>query len=265
MAGRARGRDPRPSIPDGCTVWAFGDIHGRQDCLEVLLAAVKADLDRDHVSRGILVFLGDYVDRGNGSRDVIERLCRLQDEGQSEVHFLRGNHEDQLLAFLSDSRVGPAWCDHGGRETLMAYGVSAPVMRTDLSGWAEAADALARALPERHRRFLFEQRMSFELGDYFFAHAGARPGIPLQDQQDADLLWIRNDFVNSNQRFEKIVVHGHTPETEVVSDQRRIGIDTGAYATGVLTALKLSGDRREIVMTQPRSGTIGLSEKISIY
>ncbi|HEX8470419.1 MAG TPA: metallophosphoesterase [Brevundimonas sp.] len=253
---RAKPASAPASVPDGAVVWAIGDVHGRADLLGPLLKAAVEDLRTTRPVRPVIVMLGDYVDRGEDSRGVIDLLCDLANQGDIETCFLRGNHEDRFEAFLSQPELGPAWSEYGGREALRSYGVTVPALRNDPEGWAEASAQLNVALPDRHRRFLLQQRSSFEIGDYFFAHAGARPGVALADQSADDLMWIRGDFLAAKTRFEKVVVHGHTPEESVHSDQRRIGIDTGAYATGVLTGLRLEANRREVCQTRLMGRTV---------
>ena len=256
---RPKSADEGFSLPAGCVLWAVGDIHGRLDLLEPLLAEMLADLSRSAAERRILVFLGDYIDRGADSAGVIDRLCRLQDQPSLEAHFLRGNHEDRMEAFFDDPSVGPDWCDYGGREALRSYGVTAPTVRSDENGWIECAGAFRKTFPDRHRQFLASQDYSFSIGDYFFAHAGARPGVALADQSSDDLMWIRQDFLADPAVFEKMVVHGHTRSTTVETDHRRIGIDTGAYATGVLTGLRLEGRARSVLQTAKTDGEVTLT------
>lgn len=257
-----RARKTAAGVPDGTVVWAIGDVHGRSDLLGPLLTEVVNDLRMTKPARPVIVMLGDYVDRGIDSRGVLDLLCTLSDQADIETHLIRGNHEERFEAFLSDPELGPAWCEYGGREALRSYGVAAPAFKTEAEGWVRASAELNAALPDTHRRFLAAQRSSVEIGDYFFSHAGARPGVPLADQSPDDLMWIRQDFLTSKARFEKVVVHGHTPEQEVHSDDRRIGIDTGAYATGVLTGLRLEGDRRQICQARIAGGAITLSRKV---
>jgi len=242
--------------PADSVIWAVGDVHGRLDLLDPLVGAILDDLSRSTAVRKIVVFLGDYIDRGPDSRGVLDRLCWLQDQPGIESHFLRGNHEDRMEAFLEDAEVGPGWCEYGGREALRSYGVTPPVMKGDMDGWAAASLALNDALPDRQRQFLNRQESSFAAGDYFFAHAGAKPGLPLTEQSPDDLMWIRQGFLDHPDAFEQVVVHGHTPSEIVHADVRRIGIDTGAYATGVLSGLRLEGAAREILRTAVRGGTI---------
>jgi serine/threonine protein phosphatase 1 len=215
---------------------------------------IERILDEIGEAPAVLVFLGDYIDRGPQSRGVIDRLIDLRPV--ATTRFLCGNHDQSLLNFLADPKTGPAWCDFGGRETLRSYGVDAPVRRGDAEGWSSAASALAAVLPPEHLAFFRDAELAVTYGDYFFSHAGARPGVTLADQIAEDLMWIRDDFLNSRAGFDKIVVHGHTPSTEVQADKRRIGIDTGAYATGVLTALALQGTGRRLLQTASTDGMI---------
>lgn len=245
-------------MPPGVVVWAIGDVHGRLDLLEPLLDAIEADAAASTAARKVVVMLGDYVDRGPDSRGVIERLLRLPNDGDRERRFLRGNHEERMLAFLSEPDLGPGWCDYCGREAMRSYGVASPAMRGDADGWAEAAQSLAEAMGPPHRAFLRDLEYSVEIGDYFFAHAGARPGVPLAAQASNDLMWIRNAFLVDAEPFERIVVHGHTPEGEAVSDYRRIGLDTGAYATGVLSAVRLEGAERELIQAVAGGGGVSV-------
>ncbi len=246
-------------LPDDTVVWAIGDVHGRRDLLEPLVAELLADLSRSPARRKVVVFLGDYVDRGPESCGVIELLACLPGAHPFEFHFLRGNHEDRMEAFLTDPSVGPSWCDYGGREALLSYGIDAPVRRDDLEGWAITSQALNRAMKEAHKTFLANQEMSLGIGDYFFTHAGAKPGVPLESQSKHDLMWVRQLFLDDPRPFDRVVVHGHTPTEKVHIDHRRIGVDTGAYATGVLTALRLEGESRWLLQTAKFGGGVELS------
>lgn len=248
-------------VPEGAVVWAIGDVHGRADLLLPLLREAVDDLRLNRPARPVIVMLGDYVDRGADSKGVIDLLCRLSDQADIETHFLRGNHEERFEAFLSDPELGASWCEYGGREALLSYGVLIPALKGEAEGWVQASASLNAALPETHRRFLARQESSIEIGDYFFAHAGARPGIALSDQSPDDLMWIRKDFLAAKAPFEKVIVHGHTPEEAVHADARRIGIDTGAYATGVLTGLRLEGDQRQICQTRVAGSTVALTRR----
>lgn len=251
-----RGEDrPAPGdadvrVPAGQIHYAIGDIHGRLDLLQTLLTKIERDSAQTPSKAVHLTFLGDYVDRGQESRGVIELLAHLKREGRARVTALKGNHEEALLGFLADPSTGAAWAEHGGRETLKSYGVNPPRSLTDAEGWTAARDALAFALPQTHRDFLQGLQLFATVGGYIFVHAGVRPGVPI-DQQDAhDLLWIRKDFIDAPRALaEAVVVHGHTPTAEPSQAPGRLGVDTGAYATGVLTAVRLEADRRSFIRT----------------
>ena len=240
----------KPVIPEGVTAFAVGDIHGRADLLTALLDEVLGAADSEAERPPILVCLGDYVDRGPSSQGVLEALIELSHSDRLETHFLRGNHDQTLLDFLAEAKVGADWCDFGGRETMASYGVSIPPTRGAAEAWENLRQEFASAIPEEHVEFLRGLELTYELGDYFFAHAGARPGIPLSAQSEQDLLWIRHPFLDDRRPFEKIVVHGHTPAEEAYADNRRIGLDTGAYATGVLSAVRLEGGERRLLQTR---------------
>jgi serine/threonine protein phosphatase 1 len=240
-----------PRVPDGVTVYAVGDIHGRADLLEPVLERIRLDA-ASHDNAAKAVFVGDYVDRGPRSREVIDLLLDLKADARFETRFLRGNHDQSVLEFLFDPSTGPTWCDFGGRETLMSYGVTAPRSRTDIPAWVETAQAFGAALPSEHLAFFQALELSCEIGDYLFVHAGLRPGVAIAAQAEQDLMWIRQPFLDDPRPFAKVVVHGHTPTETVHADRRRIGVDTGAYATDVLTALCLQGEDRGLIQTRRR-------------
>jgi len=238
------------SVPlrDGLRIYAIGDVHGRADLLEKLLDQIEADC-ADYEQDVFLVFLGDYIDRGFQSRQVIEVL--LSDRVQKyEVAFLKGNHEEALLTFMSDYTHGPKWAAFGGRETLVSYGVQPPKSMSLNDDWQRAQDDFIRALPSTHQIFLLSLPTSLQIGPYGFVHAGLRPGVPFDEQTDRDRLWIRDEFLKSSQPTDVLVVHGHTPTVEPFADNRRINVDTGAYFTGRLTAVKLEGGEIAFLSTQ---------------
>ena len=230
----------KPSLPAGRRVYAVGDIHGRADLLSALVGRIDDDLRSRPISEAVQVFLGDYIDRGPNSRGVLDLLVGRQ-KGH-ELVLLKGNHEDYALRFLSDPTILSEWKKVGGLDTIVSYGVT-PARRLDLQSQRRLAISLGHSMPDSHRRLLGNLALSYSCGDFFFAHAGVRPGIPLQMQSQHDLLWIREDFLLCEEDFGKIVVHGHTPAVEPDIRPNRINIDTGAYATGRLTCLVLEGDR----------------------
>ena len=244
-----------PSVPAGVVGYAIGDVHGCAGLLAPLLDYIRDDPGGAGGARKVVVCLGDYVDRGPDSRAVIDALLGLAACGEVEPRFLLGNHESVLLGFLDDPVGGEAWLGLGGHATLASYGTPAPLEGAAPETWRAIRDAFAAALPAEHLQFLRSLKPAFELGDYFFVHAGALPGVPLRRQSPRDLLWIRQLFLLDSRPFEKVVVHGHTPAAEVHVDHRRIGLDTGAFATGVLSAVRLEGRQRRIV--QARREDIG--------
>jgi serine/threonine protein phosphatase 1 len=233
-----------PRVPEGVRIYAVGDIHGRADLLDGLLSRIDADLARAPVSRSVEIFVGDYVDRGPDSRQVIERLIARQ--RSHPVICLKGNHESFLAQFTNNPAILDDWQRVGGLETLMSYGL-APSINADAATQTALAAALEQAMPQSHRQFLGELKSSFTCGDFYFVHAGVRPGVPLSDQREQDLLWIRNEFLHCEDDFGKIVVHGHTPVPHIDIRPNRINIDTGAYATGKLSCLVLQDEAVDIV------------------
>lgn len=241
-------RDPKvrtPAAPPGRVVYAVGDVHGRDDLLEALLDLIAEDAARSS-EPAQLVFLGDYVDRGTGSRAVLERLAALKRTAPDTV-LLMGNHEEALLQFLDAAEKGKAWMRFGGDATLRSYGVEAPDGR--LEALEAARDEFIRALPPAHLDLLSSLERWRVLGGYLFAHAGVRPGRALAEQDPHDFLWIRPEAMEEDTGLEEMLVHGHTPAEEPEERPWRIGIDTGAYATGVLTALRLEGRDRRYLRT----------------
>ena len=236
------------SVPPGTRVYAVGDVHGRFEPLARLVAMVRRDALGADSLRCVLIFLGDYVDRGLESRDVIDFLLADPAPGFETV-FLKGNHEAWALAFLQDAAVGGSWLAAGGQETLFSYGVSQRLGLLDADGLESLREAFAGAIPGTHRRFLEGLASQHIEGDYMFAHAGVRPGTPIEEQRDENLLWIRDEFIGDGRDHGKVVVHGHSFAREPDVRSNRIGIDTGAYATGCLTCLVLEGKSRRFLST----------------
>lgn len=243
-------KPPVASVPPGIRVYAIGDVHGRLDLLRELHAKILDHAKEYPVARCVLVYIGDYIDRGYQSRQTLDCLLDSPLPGFHTIHLL-GNHERTLIEFLDNVSVGPAWLRYGGRETLFSYGID---LDHDL---ASGEDCLLRIqaqlrdrLPERHRRFLSALPLTHEEGDYLFVHAGVRPGIPLGRQVTDDLLWIRDEFLDSTANHGKVVVHGHSISEIPELRPNRIGIDTGAFATGRLTCLVLEGSEQSFFSTQ---------------
>jgi serine/threonine protein phosphatase 1 len=234
-------KPPRPaSTPERTRVYAIGDVHGRDDLLDAMAGLIERDC-ASAPAETVTVTIGDYVDRGPHSAAVVERLA--SGRFPTPLRALRGNHEAMLLRFLAEPLFLEYWRWSGGLETLRSYGVDvSAAMRGE--GYERARDAFAEALPATHRAFLEATELSVSIGDYFFCHAGVRPGRPLERQSGEDLMWIRDGFLGCERPFGKIVVHGHTPAPNPEVRPNRINIDTGAFATSRLTCLALEGERR---------------------
>lgn len=238
---------PPPKAPRGQRIYAIGDIHGRVDLLRELHAMILADAASAPPDR-IVVYLGDYVDRGPDSRGVLDVLVNEQLPGFRSIHLV-GNHEAVLLQFLHDAEIARDWLNFGGEATLASYGVRLDPRHYSVADLVRAKDELTRLLPGEHLSFLRRLKLNHWGGDYFFVHAGVRPGVPLERQDGNDQIWIRDQFLFSEENFGRIVVHGHTPDVAVQSRRNRIGIDTGAYFTGRLTAVVLEGETRRFLST----------------
>jgi len=236
----------KPFMPAGQRIYCIGDIHGRRDLLQRLHALILEDA-ADHSGERTLVYLGDYIDRGEQSKEVIDLLLEAPLSGFKHV-YLQGNHERTLLDFLQHPHAVAAWLTYGGRATLHSYGVSTAL---EPSRWEldDLRDELQYRLPQGHLEFYQQLVPTHLAGSYCFVHAGIRPGIPLQEQRIEDLLWIREDFTESKATHEHIVVHGHTITPEVEWRPNRIGIDTGAFSSGVLTCLVLEGSEQRVLQT----------------
>jgi diadenosine tetraphosphatase ApaH/serine/threonine PP2A family protein phosphatase len=225
-------------------VYAIGDVHGRVDCLTQLLELIEADKAANPASAVKIVMLGDYTDRGPDSRAVVELLAGRAN-GEDFI-CLRGNHDQWFLSFLTDPDEGDGFLSWGGIQTLESYGVD---LTGSIRSNAELARELSRLVPAEHRRFLSHLPLFHEEGDYFFCHAGVRPGVALQFQDPHDLMWIRGEFHAHKGDFGKVVVHGHTPQAQVEFHKNRINIDTRAFDTGILTALVLEGTSQRLLQT----------------
>lgn len=264
LASRNDMDDPAPetpqfahaATPEGVRLIAIGDIHGRLDLLQGLVAQLRdsyaaapgPDLPPAETH---LIFLGDYIDRGPQSAETIEWLINFA-PAWATPHFLRGNHEQCFLDILSGTapdETAAAWLEYGGMETLASYEVGSRLL---YSGDLDAIRAAARAaVPFHHYQFLTTTRHSLRFGDYLFAHAGIRPGVPLDAQRDEDLIWIREPFLSSQEDFGAVVVHGHTIVPEPENLPNRIGVDTGAYRHGVLSAVILEERNRRFLSVGP--------------
>jgi len=243
------GRPPR--LPEGVRAYVIGDIHGRADLLRMIER--KIEEDRAHAPPGlesIVVYLGDYVDRGFESRAVLDHLIHEPLEDCRRVCLI-GNHDAWLREFVAGGDVGESWLRFGGDSTLLSYGVRINFDQPEADRLTAARAQLGERLPAEHLAFIDNLELAFALGDYFFCHAGIRPDVPLAEQDEQDLLWIREPFLSWRGDIGKIVVHGHTVEAEPVVRANRIGIDTGACFTGNLTCLVLEGESYRFLSTRP--------------
>jgi serine/threonine protein phosphatase 1 len=250
MLSRFFGRRPSPraapEAPSGTRIYAIGDIHGCDVLLERLHGLIRADAADADSLRKVIVYLGDYVDRGEGSRRVIDMLVAGPPPGFEAV-YLCGNHEEMTLSFLEDSAIAPMWMMNGGNATLYSYGVRFGDAATPEARYFAMQKAFRAALPESHLDFLRGLAPYYVEGDYLFVHAGVAPGRPLEEQQRQDLLWIRDEFLDSSADHGYCVVHGHSIVDEPDQRPNRIAIDTGAYYSGTLTCLVLEGDERRFL------------------
>jgi serine/threonine protein phosphatase 1 len=240
---------PESRLPEGRRVYAVGDIHGRRDLLDDILARIEDDAAARGAADTLIVFLGDLIDRGPDSRGVVERLIAFAG-GPFETRFLMGNHEEVFLRALSgDLKALRFLIRIGGRETILSYGLADAEYRA--LDFESLLETLRARVPDRHVDFLSGFERWVEAGDYLFVHAGIRPGVALAEQAGADLRWIRDDFLRHRDDFGRIVVHGHSITEDVDIRSNRIGIDTGAYASGRLTAIGLEGAERWFLSTEP--------------
>ena len=234
-------RDGGPRLGPGKRVYAVGDIHGRADLLQMLMARILGDLERFPIAAPELIFLGDYISRGPASRAVLDFMIGAAHALPMPVSFIKGNHEDLLLRLVdgAELQLGPRWLQFGGEAVFRSYGVAV------LDDLAASAAALKAAIPAEHLDFLRTLPVSIARDDYLFVHGGVRPGVPLADQTAHDMIWIRYEFLNHTGLHERFVVHGHTPAPLPEVRRNRLNVDTRAYDSGVLTAVVLeAGDRR---------------------
>jgi len=243
--------DPHGSRVSGL-VYAIGDIHGRLDLLDVLLSNIEEDC-RAFEEKPTVVLLGDYIDRGPASRQVIDRIVSLMSEDWCDVVALMGNHEDALIRFVRTGADGAKWCEHGGIATLASYNIFLPSAQLHAINWDEVADNLWREMPATHKTFFERLDTVFVLEDYLFVHAGVMPDKDVWQQGNDTLLWIRQPFLSSPKPNDRVVVHGHTPVEEPENLRWRVNVDTGAYATNVLTAARLIGSDRHFIQARLNS------------
>lgn len=249
-----KGQAPRHSVPPGERVYAIGDIHGRLDLFERLIEAVERDDAQRPPARTTMILLGDLVDRGPDSAGVLARARAWQQA--RKVHILAGNHEEMFLDSFENIEILRHFLKHGGRETLLSY---RPDEETYNNASLEELQALMHTLvPPEDRRFIEAFEGYCLIGDYLFVHAGIKPEVPLAEQVRRDLLWIRDPFLRYEPEHPYMVIHGHTIYETVDEQNNRIGIDTGAFRSGVLTAIMLEGGERQYIQAVDDDGAISI-------
>ncbi len=249
---------PPPEVPEGERVYAIGDIHGRLDLFEELVAAIEEDDAASGAANTTVILLGDLVDRGPDSAGVIAAARAWQSRRQ--VRIIGGNHEEMFLEAFAHKDVLRQFLRHGGRETLLSY----PIDPADYAA-AELDDLqaiMAAAVPQADRDYMAGFERGISIGDYFFTHAGVEPGIPIDNQSARTLRWIREPFLSHKGYHGAIVVHGHSIGEEVEVRSNRIGIDTGGYVHGVLTALRLEGTSQRLLQACDADGTISIARRM---
>ena len=238
----------------GRVVYAIGDVHGCYAQLSGLLETIVADMAAiEGDIPPLLVFCGDYIDRGPNSAAVLSALLWLARNASLEVAFLKGNHEVMLLDFVDRPEANIPWLRRDGAATLVSYGVRLPPdgIAALEDHCVDLRDKLVDRMPASHLAFLRGLPVMITCGDYVFVHAGLKPGRSLKRQDEEDCLWIGDDFLKADHRFKKVVVHGHSwSADQPIVTRNRIGIDTGAYATGVLTAVRLEGSTIDFIQAR---------------
>lgn len=229
--------------------YAIGDIHGRDDLFLKILNEVREDAEALG-EKPRVILLGDYIDRGARSSDVLERIVKLEDEDWLDLVVLLGNHELAFIKFCVDCAYGASWLEHGGEATLASYGIPSIRDRENPEKWLELQQQTVSIVPKPHLQLLSDAHIFHVAGDYLFVHGGVKPGVPIEDQSAETLLQIRDEFLASPKASEYVVVHGHSANESASNIKWRIGIDTGAYATGTLTAVRLNGTERKLIHTR---------------
>ncbi|WP_309083825.1 metallophosphoesterase family protein [Chelativorans sp.] len=232
------------STPAGMRVYAIGDIHGRYDLLAEMHRRIMAEIIDDRPEDWRIICLGDYVDRGPESRQVLEFLSRSS-AADPRIICLAGNHDLGFLSFLAQPRAEGLFANNGGDATARSYGVELQFSPREALQRGHAA--LMEAIPQEHLDFLHGLKLSASFGDLFFCHAGIRPGIPLDVQSAEDLIWIRERFRHDPTLHPKLVVHGHTPQRAPEIMPNRVNLDTGAWHSGRLTAMMFEGRRKRLL------------------
>lgn len=229
--------------------YAIGDIHGYDSHFERLIDRIRIDAEQTG-EKPRIVLLGDYIDRGPASRQVLERILRLEAAPWCDLVALKGNHEDALLRFLDEPEFGDTWRTWGGAATLASYGVAMPFLTNTIETWQEVSVAFAATIVPAHRAMLERLPAIYQADDYLFVHAGVDPDRLLTEQGPETWMYIRGRFLRAEKACDYVVVHGHTPEDEPSNTPWRVGVDTGIYFNGVLTAVRLHGETRSFLSVE---------------
>jgi serine/threonine protein phosphatase 1 len=232
------------AAPDGMRLYAIGDVHGRLDCLTAMHDLIAAEIERDRPQDWRIIHLGDYVDRGPDSAGVLDFLAKAT-RGDGRILALFGNHDEGFLDFLANPNEADLFLRFGGFDTAASYGVVLDVLTGQ--SLAKSHRELVYAVPEGHLTFLRDRPRWLAFGDFFFCHAGVRPGVPLDSQHPHDLIWIRREFITHEGLYDKVIVHGHTPVGRPEVTANRVDVDTMAFDTGRLTALVVDGTEKRFI------------------
>ncbi|MEO0451726.1 MAG: metallophosphoesterase [Pseudomonadota bacterium] len=248
------GKQNRPRARDGHRIYAIGDVHGCYDEMRRLLEVIEQDNQSRAPAKTFIIFLGDLIDRGPKSRQVLQYLIDTPPEF-ARMEVLKGNHEEMALqALLGDPILIPEWLKYGGFEFALSYGLEAETLNSHSP--VEVQQLLCDAVPREHLEFLGTCVDWLRSGDYMFVHAGVRPGIPLDQQAGRDVRWIRAGFLDHTGSFGATIVHGHTISPSVEIKHNRIGLDTGAYKTGKLSAIRLEGQEWGVLSAEKPAGIL---------
>lgn len=233
--------------PEGLRIYAIGDVHGRFDCLSLMHELIARELREDPPQDWRIIHLGDYVDRGPQSAQVLDFLAAAMKSDPRNIA-LMGNHDEGFLHFLADPHNARLFVDYGGFDTTASYGVLLDARSVE--GLRRSHQEMMAAMPEEHLRFLRDLQRWCSFGDFFFCHAGVRPGVALDKQDPEDLIWIRDAFLASSALFPKVIVHGHTPKRAPEIRANRVNVDTMAFDSGILTALVIDGTEKRFLTAQ---------------
>lgn len=230
--------------PSDIRLYAIGDVHGRLDLLQQMHRLIGSDLDQRPTHDWRIIHLGDYIDRGPSSKEVLDFLVEMSSRDDRIISLL-GNHDDGFLTYLTTGDIAGIFALHGGTETARSYGVQIDFTDADLACRGHAA--LVKAVPQSHIDFIRAMPRSVEFGDFFFCHAGINPASPLSAQDPEDLIWIRTAFLKWTTPFEKVIIHGHTPQGAIDIHPNRVNLDTYAWESGQLSAIVIDDTEKRFI------------------